>query len=131
MPFALEVQAEVRPLKKLAFVHLAAVTCCAIVTDIDQGAGARAVVNMLFTSLVGSDLCLLGLGMAAIVEWPLRWQRISFLLNGTAWIWLATFFVMARTRTFPPPFIFLLPPFVSFASLAFGVAMRIRGVRLS
>lgn len=70
-----------RPLKKLAFVHLAAVTCCALVTDIDNGSGVQSVINMLFTSLVGSELCLLGLGMAAIVEWPPRRKRISFLLN--------------------------------------------------
>ena len=123
-------QAEARPLKKLAIVHLAAVTCCAIVTDIDRGTGVQAAINMLFTALVGSDLCLLGLGMAAIVEWPPRRKRISFLLNGMAWIWVVTLFVMARTRSFPPPFIFLLPPLVSFAALVFGMALRLRGVGL-
>ena len=116
--------AEARPLKKLAFVHLAAVTCCAVVTDIDKGTGGQAAINMLFTALVGSDLCLLGLGMAAIVAWPAKWQRIPILVLCTGCIWLVAIFVMARARSLPPPFMVFLPMAVNLGAFGFGSLLR-------
>lgn len=118
-----------RRLKRLLFAHLAAVTCCAVFTDIN-GSGMYAGMNMLFTALVGSELCLLGLGMAAVVQWPPRWKPLSLLVTGTGWVWLATVFVLVRTGSMPPSFLLLLPPFVSLAAFGFGLAMRGRSVGL-
>lgn len=120
-----------RRLKTALFAHIAAVTCCAAVADIDNGSGAQCGINMLFTALVGSDLCLLGLTTAAIVEWPTRRRRILLLLTGVGWVWLLCVFIMVRARSYSPPFLFLLPGFVTVAAFGFGVAMRVRGIALA
>lgn len=116
-------------LKQLLFAHLVAVTCCAAMADIDGGTGVQAGINMLFTALVGSDLCLLGMGMAAVAEWPPR-KRASLLAKSTGWIWLVTFIVMIRARYLPPAFVLLLPLLVSSVAFGFGIGMRIWHVRL-
>jgi hypothetical protein len=123
-------QGQTQRFKRLVFTHLAAVSCCAVATDVNNGSGAQASINMLFAALVGSGLCLLALGMAAVVKWPPPWKHLSVLANGTCWIWLVTVFVLVRTRSIPPPFLLLLPQFVSLVAFGFGLVMRRKGLRL-
>jgi len=119
-----------RKLKWLGIGHLVAVTGFAAVADVSGDSAVQAAINMLFTALVGSELCLLGLGMAAVAKWQPEGRCLSLLAKSTCWVWLLIEFVAARTGTLPPLFILLMPPLVTLASFGFGLAIRAWGVRL-
>ena len=115
----------------LVKVHFGAIIVCAGLADVDDPSPGHFCVNSLFTALVASQLCLLGMAAAVAAERPhnhKQWlRRIAVVTLG---VWMLTFVVFARDTSDVPLFIWLLAPAVSTVACASGFGLRAWGVRL-
>lgn len=124
-----------RKLWRLVFAHFATGLVLAALVDVNTSLDwGQASINALFTALIGSELGLLGLGLAAAIGRPTNRSGPAFAIAAaTLWIWLLTFYALGATNPSPPSppaFILMLGPVASLASWAFGFALWAWGVRL-
>lgn len=122
-------------LRRLAAAHfLAGLGLAAFVNPNVSVDSVPASINVLFTALIGSELGLLGLCLAAAVAQPANRSRSTFAIGAaTLWVWLLAFFALGAVKPSPPSppaLILWLAPVVSLASWAFGFALWAWGVRL-
>ena len=122
-------------LRRLAAAHIVAGLGLAAFVDVNAGLDwFPSSINALFTALIGSELGLLGLGMAAAIGQPANRARSACTIGAaTLWVWLLTFFALGaanRSPPSPPAFILWLAPWMSLASWAFGCVLWAWGVRL-
>lgn len=118
-------------LRSLVKAHIVAIVVCAALADVNSASPGHYCVNSLFTALVASQLCLLGMAVVVAAECPhrnRRWlRRIAF---STLGVWMLTFVVSARDTSDPPLAIWLLAPAVSTVAGLFGFMLWAWGARL-